>query len=74
MSTTKAWGLIALLLAITALALAGTMDAQDAERSQDKYCEMVALWDADAALGIAPEQRTGWPPYNGRKQCETEEQ
>ena len=73
MPTTKAWGPTALLLAIAALALAGTMDAQDAERSQRTYCEMVALWDKDAESGIAPEQRAGWPPYDGRKQCKTEE-
>lgn len=72
-TTTKHWGIITLLLTFAALALAGTMDAQDAERSQSTYCEMVALWDADAAQGIAPEQRTGWPPFDGRKQCKTAE-
>jgi hypothetical protein len=69
MSTTKNIGLIALLLVFTALGLAGTMDAQDAENSRRGYCEMVALWDKDAELGIAPEKRNGWPPYDGRKQC-----
>ncbi len=69
MPTTKAWSLIALLLVFAALGLAGTMDAQDAENSRRGYCEMVALWDKDAALGIAPDQRKGWPPYDGRKQC-----
>lgn len=68
-TTTKAWGLITLLLLFAALALAGTMDAQDAERAQSTYCEMVAQWDKDAALGIAPERRKGWPPFDGRKQC-----
>ena len=73
MPTTKDWGLIALLLVFAALALAGTMDVQDAERSQDTYCEMVAMWDADAAQDVAPEQRRGWPPFDGRKQCKTED-
>lgn len=73
MTATKIWGFTALLLAFAALALAGTMDAQDAENSHQQYCEMVALWDADAARGIAPEQRRGWPPFDGRKQCKTEE-
>lgn len=72
MTTTKAWGIITLLLVFAALAIAGTMDAQDAERSQTAYCEMVAQWDKDAARGIAPEQRTGWPPFDGRKQCNKE--
>ena len=70
MPTTKGLSLTALLLVFAALALAGTMDTKDAERSQSTYCEMVAQWDKDAELGIAPEQRTGWPPYDGRKQCE----
>lgn len=74
MPTTRDWSLIALLLVFAALALAGTMDAQDAENSRQQYCEMVALWDADAAQDAAPEQRRGWPPYDGRKQCETGEQ
>lgn len=69
MPTTKDWSLAALLLVFAALALAGTTDAQDAERSQSTYCEMVALWDSDAAQDVAPEQRRGWPPYDGRKQC-----
>ena len=73
MPTTKDWGLIALLLVFAALARAGTVDGQDAERSQDTYCEMVAMWDADAAQDVAPEQRRGWPPFDGRKQCKTED-
>lgn len=68
MPTTKDWVMIAGML--LALALVGTMDAQDAENSHRQYCEMVALWDSDAAQGVAPEQRRGWPPYDGRKQCE----
>lgn len=73
MPTTNGWSLVFLLLALTALALDGMMDAQEAESSNSEYCEMVALWDGDAESGIAPEQRTGWPPYNGYKQCKTEE-
>lgn len=72
MPTTKDLSLIALLLVFAALV--GAMDAQDAERSQSTYCEMVAQWDKDAAMGISPEHRAGWPPYDGRKQCKTEEQ
>lgn len=64
---------LALVLCLAALALVGNMDAQDAEGSRQLYCEMVAQWDKDAESGIAPEQRVGWPPYDGRKQCETEE-
>lgn len=70
MPTTKYWSLAALLLLFAALALAGTMDEQDAEHAQSTYCEMVAQWDKDAAQNVAPEQRSGWPPFDGRKQCE----
>lgn len=74
MPTAKDWSLTALLLAaLAALTLVGNMDAKDAENSHREYCEMVAQWDKDAESGIAPEQRTGWPPYDGRKQCKTEE-
>ena len=69
MPTTKEWSLTALLLVFAAFGLAGNMDAQDAENGRRAYCEMVAQWDSDAALGIAPDQRNGWPPYDGRKQC-----
>lgn len=70
MPTGSEWGPIALLVAgLAALALVGTMDAQDAESAHRGYCEMVAAWDADAALDVAPEQRRGWPPFDGRKQC-----
>lgn len=65
------WLITGLLLALGIWA--GTIDAQDAENSHREYCSMVALWDADAAQGVAPEQRAGWPPFDGRKQCETEE-
>lgn len=71
MLTNEDWNIISLLLAFVALALilAGAMDARDAERSHQQYCAMVALWDSDAAQDVAPEQRRGWPPYDGRKQC-----
>lgn len=70
MPTTKDWSLAVLILAVAALVLDGMIDTQEVERSHRQYCKMVAQWDKDAALGVAPERRTGWPPYNGRKQCE----
>lgn len=74
MPTIKDWSPIALpLVAAVALTLVGNMDEQEAESSNQLYCEMVAQWDKDAKSGIAPEQRTGWPPFDGRKQCENEE-
>ena len=73
MPTSKYWTLAVLLLLFAALALAGTMDAKDAGHAKNTYCEMVAYWDRDTESGIAPEQRAGWPPFDGRKQCKTEE-
>lgn len=57
-----------MLLALAVWAGVSTADAQDAENSRREYCEMVAAWDADAAMDVAPEQRRGWPPFDGR--CE----
>lgn len=73
MTITKTWGLIAILLVFAALALAGTMDAKDVESSHQQYCEMVALWDTESARGVAPEQRKGWPPFDGRDKCNKEQ-
>lgn len=73
MPATKGWSLTVLMLAVAALALDGMMNTQEVESSHREYCEMAALWDKDAESGVVPEQRTGWPPYNGYKQCKTEE-
>lgn len=60
------WSMIAVMLAGLALwAGVSTADVQDAENDRRVYCEMVALWKSDAALDVAPEQRRGWPPFNG---------
>jgi hypothetical protein len=40
----------------------GSFDAREAEIAQQRYCEMVAEWDASNGL-------SGWPPYNGREVC-----
>mgnify|MGYP001266202527 CR=1 FL=1 len=74
MQPTKSIELIALLLAFAVFATVSAMDAKEAESVNRKYCEMIALWEKDIARGIAPEQRAGWPPYDGRKQCEENEE
>lgn len=43
--------------------LAGCNQEQDPEEA--RYCEMVSRWKLDAAAGIQPKHRTGWPPYKG---------
>lgn len=75
MPTTKDWILVGgLMLGLFGIwAGVSTADALDAESSRQQYCEMVALWDADAAQDVAPEQRRGWPPYDGRNQCKAED-
>lgn len=45
-------------------------DIDELTAQQDQYCEMVSIWKADAARGIAPEQRNGWPPYQGDEFCQ----
>ncbi len=41
------------------------------ELQRDKqYCKMVQVWMSDKALGIPPEQRRGWPPYDSSVFCE----
>lgn len=34
------------------------------DQIQRQYCEMTALWERDAELGIPAEERKGWPDYN----------
>jgi hypothetical protein len=56
-------GWIAGLVFVVLIVLAAWLnhDANDG----DVYCEMVALWRADAAQGVPHADRHGWPPYRG---------
>lgn len=38
---------------------------KEVDESEDRYCAMVARWHADAAAGLPPKNRNGWPPYQG---------
>ena len=69
MSKQDKQGVIIVLVAaalLVAWGVVGTADAQDAENAHRVHCEAVAEWQADAALSVAPEQRRGWPNYDGR--------
>ena len=33
--------------------------------SEAEYCEMHALWKKDTRRGFAPDERSGWPDFNG---------
>jgi len=57
---------------VAALSFVGNLDREDAEADESLYCEMVGLWHLDADLGIKPEDRNGWPPYNPDINCEGE--
>lgn len=62
----QAVGLFFLILVL--FGIAGHFDRVSEEEDRALYCEMVAIWHSDAARGIAPEDRSGWPPYQG--ECE----
>lgn len=56
---------IRILAAIAALLILsgcefGPMPATD----DPSYCDMVEIWNAEAAAGVPPEQRRGWPDYD----------
>ena len=53
------------LLIIVAFGIVGHFDAEDEQAQYERYCEMVALWKADAARGIPANDRAGWPPFDG---------
>lgn len=44
-----------------------SLNDEHAEVTHDRtvYCKMVEAWHQDAKLGIAPEDRGGWPPFDG---------
>lgn len=57
--------ILATALIILALGIADHLEAQDVHSERHHYCEMVAIWEIDANRGIPPEDRAGWPPYDG---------
>ena len=53
------------LFLIVAFGIAGHFDAEDEQAQYERYCEMVALWKADAARGIPANDRARWPHSTG---------
>ena len=47
-----------------AVLMAGCSEADMQAHEAREYCEMTAIWKADAALGAAPKNRRGWPDFN----------
>lgn len=52
------------------LGMTGSEDFAEEQRQVSVYCEMVGLWTEDARLGVEPNNRRGWPPYNGTEVCQ----
>lgn len=57
-----AGGVLVLLVTLMAWLNHDTNDEAEGVRT---YCEMVALWNQDAARGVPHADRRGWPPYRG---------
>lgn len=56
---------IALIAIVGAMAALGRADHETQQAQHLRYCEDVALWQAEAARGIDPHHRTGHPDYQG---------
>ncbi len=41
------------------------VDTQVAERTQQRYCEGVAIWHAEESRGVAIDRRAGYPDHLG---------
>lgn len=61
---------LALMGLFLLMGIAGQMDYEDAVEQENYYCEMVKIWEDDAARGVRAEDRAGWPPFKGESvQC-----
>jgi len=63
MSALNKAALAALLVVL--IGVVGHFDAEDSDAQHDHYCSMVATWHAEAVKGVQPNNRAGWPPYDG---------
>ncbi len=61
----KALTITAGIAAIAALGYVGTADVDAQKVEERRYCEMVAIHDAQAARGIPPSERDGHHDYRG---------
>lgn len=53
----------AAIFSFVGLAVAGAMDAPEPTELHKNYCQGVAVWEAEAARGIDPYQRSGHPDW-----------
>lgn len=61
----KALTITAGIATIAALGYVGTADVDAQQAEERRYCEMVAIHDAQAARGIPPNERDGHHDYRG---------
>lgn len=53
------------LVALATVFLVEPDEHADASHERTVYCKMTETWEKEAKLGIAPEDRSGWPPFDG---------
>lgn len=58
--------IIAMIAIVTMLAIASAMAPAERDSQWELYCDMLSKWNEDAAAGIPPHRRGGWPPYRGQ--------
>lgn len=59
---TRIQAILLFILVLVLFGIAGHMDADEADRQQEQYCEMVKLYKQSNG-------EKGWPAYNGTKGC-----
>jgi hypothetical protein len=57
------------VVVLVGLGLGGAWDAEERGAQHRLYCEMTALWAAEAAAGVPEAERAGWPAFNGTGGC-----
>tara|TARA_B100001079_G_C15980073_1_gene327138 strand:- start:284 stop:520 length:237 start_codon:yes stop_codon:yes gene_type:complete len=65
MNERKLFTAVGFVVMVACFAYTSAADSEDAKRQQREYCQDVAVWQAEAARGIAPMNRTGAPDYKG---------
>lgn len=59
------------LIFIVLFGMVGHFDQENEEFEEQRYCEMVEIWNKDKAAGIPADQRNGWPPFRkGEVSCQ----
>ncbi|WP_336273771.1 hypothetical protein [Vreelandella indica] len=61
----KTLSALALVILGLGMVLAANLGAADKESLHRTYCAEVAVWAAEEARGIGPNDRTGHPDYRG---------